>query len=82
MKAIEKINEEIVKMKTKVADYQARLKDLERQKTEMENAEIVALVRGVDVAPEELKSFIETYRQQRAGVPPTLTRQEEAINEE
>ena len=59
---IQKINEDIEKVKRKLADYQSRLRDLERQKTEMENTKIVALVRSMDVPPDELIAFIKAYK--------------------
>ena len=70
---IQKISEEIEKVKRKLADYQNRLRDLERQKTELENADIVALVRGVDVLPDELIAFIKAYRGQPADTSAATT---------
>lgn len=67
---IDKVVEEINKLKVKISEYQTRLRDLERQKTEMENAEIVSMVRGIDVAPDELRAFIEAYKKQ-AAIPQT-----------
>lgn len=61
---IEKITDEIAKTKAKISELQNRLRDLERQKTDAENNEIVTLVRGMDVAPEKLRAFLETYKQQ------------------
>ena len=59
---IQKVSEEIEKVKRKLADYQARLRDLERQKTELEDADIVALVRDMDIMPEELTAFIQAFK--------------------
>lgn len=67
---IVKLNNEIEKMRTKIADYQSRLRDLERQKTELENADIVAMVRGVDVPPDEFAEFIRMFKErQNCAVP-------------
>lgn len=63
---IDKITNEIAKTREKITDLQTKLRDLERQKTEQENNEIVELIRGVDVTPRELAAFIEAYRQQGA----------------
>lgn len=63
-----KIEAEIVKLKKKVADYSARLRELERLKTETENAGIIALVRGVDILPDELMAFIKERREQIGGI--------------
>lgn len=60
MKSIERLTEEITKTKAKISDLQTRLRDLERQKTELENAEIVALVRGVAATPKELGKLLQS----------------------
>lgn len=59
---LEKIDAEIEKMKAKISAYQAQLKELERKKTEQENTEIVGLVRGVDMTPQELAEFIRSHK--------------------
>lgn len=59
---IEQIKVEISKAKTKVARWQARLRDLERQKTEQENMEILRAVRGVAASPEEIRAVLEQLR--------------------
>lgn len=77
---IAKINTEIDKTKAKIAEFQARLRELDRQKTEIENTEIVELVRGVDATPQELAAFIRAFREQ-SGTPSLLQKQEDAQNE-
>lgn len=75
-----KINAEIDKTKAKIAEHQARMRELERQKTEIENNEIVELVRGVDATPQELAAFIRAFREQN-GAPSLFQKQEEPENE-
>ncbi len=65
---IERIDTEIAKVKRKISDYQARLRELEKQKTEVENLEIVALVRGVGIPHGELAAAIALLRQS-GGLP-------------
>lgn len=77
---ITKINTEIDKTKAKIAEFQARLRELDRQKTEIENTEIVELVRGVDATPQELAAFIRAFREQ-GGTPSLLQKQEDAQHE-
>lgn len=48
---IQKVEAEIEKVKAKITAQQARLRELEQQKTELENTEIVGMVRGLDVSP-------------------------------
>ena len=60
---LKKIDVEITKIKGKITDYTARLRELERQRTETENAGIIALVRDMDILPEELTAFIQSFKQ-------------------
>ena len=70
---IEKIKDEIDKTKDKVNKGQIRLRELEKQLTDLENADIVAAIRGVDIAPEELAAFVQMLKtQQQGGTVPNL----------
>ena len=66
---LQKILTEITRIREKIAAQQTRLRELEQQKTELENMEIVGMVRGLDVAPEELAAFIKAFRGSKAGMP-------------
>ena len=83
---IQKIVTEIEKVKGKIATQQARLRELEQQKTELENTEIVGMVRGLEVTPEELASIIQAIRSGNTGGLPVATQnpeeQEEMDDEE
>ncbi len=59
---IEKIAGEMEKIQAKIAGLQARLRELDKQKKELENAEIVAAVRGMKATPGELEAFLQTMR--------------------
>jgi len=61
---IERVNKEIDKAKGKIADQQARLRDLEKQKTELENLEIVEAVRGMDISFAELAALLKSTKVQ------------------
>ena len=61
---IQKLTDEIEKLRRKISDGQSRLRDLERQKFELENADIVAAVRSIDVPPEELRALIARLQNQ------------------
>jgi hypothetical protein len=71
---IKKTEAEITKVKAKISDLTARLRELERQKTELENAGIVALVRDMDILPDELSAFIQAFKQKagNGGISPPL----------
>ena len=47
---------------------QIRLRELEKQLTNLENADIVAAVRGVDIAPDELAAFVRMFKEKQQGV--------------
>lgn len=83
---IQKIVTEIEKVKGKITTQQARLRELEQQKTELENTEIVGMVRGLEVTPEELASIIQAIRNDNTGGLPVSVQnpeeQEEMDDEE
>ncbi len=78
---LERIRNEIEKVKSKIADLKAHLKDLERQEKETENMEIVAMVRSVEVAPEDLKAFLANYKNERMGANAAPAEMEEVKND-
>lgn len=59
---IEKINTEIAKAKDRIAEWQAKLRDLERKKTEQENLEILQVVRGVAASADEIREALNLIR--------------------
>ena len=59
----ERIIAEIGKTKTKVAELQSKLRELERMKNEQENAEILELVRSIDVPTDELTVMLRAIRE-------------------
>ena len=80
---IQKTITEIDKTKAKITELQTRLSELEAQRIDMENTEIVALFRSIDVAPGELAGFIRAYQTQASqptrtsAVPSYHTQREE-----
>ncbi len=57
-----KIQAEIEKVTAKIAEQQARLKELEQKKLEAENCEIVDIVRGMSVSLSELPVLLQQLR--------------------
>lgn len=57
-KRILKIEKEIQKTREKITEQQNKLKELEVQKTEAENLEIVQMVRSLHMTPAELSEFL------------------------
>lgn len=60
---IERVNKDIDKTKEKINEFQARLRDLEKQKTELENTEIVEAVRGMDISLNDLPAVLKALRE-------------------
>ena len=58
----QKIQAEIDKVKVKISEQQARLKELEQKHREAENEEIVDIVRGMSVSLTDLPVLLQTIK--------------------
>lgn len=63
MNKLTRLQMEIDKIKQKISEQQTRLRELEQQKTEIENTEIVELVRSMKMNTSELSTFLKAYRE-------------------
>ena len=70
---MERIDSEIERIKGKIGSYQARLHELEKQKTELENAEIVDVVRGMDISLADLAAMMKKDNAAQSGVTSTAS---------
>lgn len=77
---LEKVTAEIEKTKAKISEYNSRMRDLEKQKNELENTEIVEMVRGVEASPAELAAFIKAFREKNGT--PVLLKEKEGLDHE
>lgn len=77
---IEKLEKEIDKTKNKIAEMQARLRDLEKQKTELENTDYVAIARSFHLTPQQLAEFLKLQQSAPSGAA-KLQKQED-MNED
>ena len=59
---IERVMKDIDKTKEKINEQQTRLRELEKQKTELENIEIVEAVRGMAISFDELAELVKAAR--------------------
>ena len=75
---IEKLAKDIEKTKAKIAEQQARLQDLEKQKTELENTDLVA--RSYHLTPQELAEFLKT--RQMASAQESSPQEQEEVHED
>ena len=79
---IERIDQEIATTREKIADQQEKLKDLEAQKTEAENLEIVQMVRALRMTPAQLSAMLSGGMVPGRAAGPADSEQEEMTHEE
>ena len=79
---IERIDQEIAKTREKIAEQQEKLKDLEAQKTEAENLEIVQMVRALRMTPAQLSAMLSGGMVPGQAAAPANPEQEEMTHEE
>lgn len=79
---LDRIQRDIDKTKSKIAEMQKQLKELEAQKTEQENLQIIQLVRGMNMKPEEFAAFLRSGAMQAAPTVTPYHEQEENAHEE
>ena len=77
---IEKLAKDIEKTKAKIAEQQARLQDLEKQKTELENTDFVAVARSYHLTPQELAEFLK--KRQMASAQESSPQEQEEVHED
>ena len=77
---IEKLAKDIEKTKAKIAEQQARLQDSEKQKTELENTDFVAVARSYHLTPQELAEFLKT--RQMASAQESSPQEQEEVHED
>ena len=81
-KRLSRIERDIERLKEKISEYQQQLKELEAAKTEQENLQIVQLVRGLNMTPQEFAAFVRGGALQAAPVPIPEFEQEDSAHEE
>lgn len=82
MNKLERIEKDIEKTKGKIAELQKQLRELEAAKTEQENLQIVQLVRGLNMTPQEFAAFVRGGALQAAPAPIPDFEQEDNAHEE
>ena len=58
MNKIDKLDKELEKAREKAAEWQAKIRELEKQKQEEENSQIVQAVRSLKLTPAQLMAFL------------------------
>ena len=59
---LDRLKADLVRAKEKASEWQARVRDIERQITEQENIEFVQAVRGMISEPEDLRAVLNMIR--------------------
>ena len=59
-KKIAKVEADIAKTRAKLTELQAQLKEQERQKLELENTDIVDMVRGLNISLADLPALLQS----------------------
>lgn len=59
---IDKLAKDIEKAQSRVGDLQARLREMEQQKAELEETEVVALFRALEVPPDRFPAFLDAMK--------------------
>lgn len=57
---INRIDKEMQKTREKITEYQNKLKELQAQKTEAENLQIIQMVRSMRLTPQELSQLLKS----------------------
>lgn len=78
---IERIEWEIEKTRKKIVEYQDKLKNLEAQKTELENLEIVQMVRALHMTPEQLNAILSNGTIPQRNLPMEYEQEEQQYEE-
>jgi len=73
---IKKVIDDIERTKAKIAELQVLLPELERKRIDMENTEIIKLIRSADISPAELPGFLASLKTPKAPAFVPATEQE------
>ncbi|MBF2599146.1 DUF4315 family protein [Listeria seeligeri] len=79
---LERINLSISKLEERIKKFQQELKDLREKKVEVENTNIVKLVRKYEVTEQELLEALEQLKNKRKAMQKTIKMERELINED
>ena len=79
---LERIEREIEKTRGKITEYQNKLKELEAQRTEQENFEIVGIVRSMCMTRDELMYFLRSGGNDAPPAENVYHEQEDMTNDE
>ena len=67
---IEKVKTAIETTSAKILTYQSKLRSLEREKTRLENEQIIALVRSENISDADLSALMQSLRKENTNTAP------------
>ena len=76
---IKKLQKELSKNKEKISDLQVQNKDLEKQIRELENVDIIGMVREQGLTPEQLAELLRSLKNMPRGPEPVLPQPEQGL---
>lgn len=79
---IDRLKADLEKAQQKAAEWQAKVKDIERQITEQENFAIIQAVRDIAVSPDELPAVLERIRSMKGLAENSMVKEAAEKNEE
>ena len=74
---LERLEAELAKAREKSAEWQAKVRDLEKQVREQENLTILREVRAIAASPEELRELLDALR---AAKEPPISKADKEVN--
>lgn len=76
---LDRLKAELAKAREKSAEWQAKVRDLEKQVTEQENLEILREVRTIAASPEELRGLLDALRAAKEPPKPKYDKEENGL---
>ena len=73
----DRLKAELERAREKAAEWQAKVRDLEKQVREQENLEILREVRDIAASPEELRGLLDALR---AAKEPPIPKDDKEVN--
>lgn len=73
----DRLKAELAKAREKSAEWQAKVRDLEKQVREQENLTILREVRAIATSPEELRGLLDALR---AAKEPPISKDDKEVN--
>ena len=77
----ERLRADLANAREKASQWQARVRDLERQISDLENTEILRMVHGVASSPEELRGLLNLIQAAQGPSQSNLTESEGGLRQ-